>query len=493
MPHAAAAAGADLVLPPHEIGSVVAEVVAGAPLPRPRHELRAVEHLFAGPGEIRAVARAIDWAATPLGPVTKWPDALRLMVRTALDSAYPMAIWWGPELIQIYNERWRDSLGGSKHPAALGGRAKETWPEIWHEVGPMIDRVLVGEAVGGEDWASFFERNGQREEVYVNFSYSPILDVDGVVVGVHNTGWETTQKVVAERRLRALRAVAAETAGARTPQEACNLAATALAADVADVPFALFYLLDQNGQRATLAAVAGLEPGSPAAPRVVNVAHKGAVWPLAQLLHPDPTASRLAHGGVLVDDLADRFRGLQPAAAAPAGVEAPRAAFLVPLRPSADEPAVGALVLAISPHRPLDEDHYSFLNLVAGQLGAAIDRAEARRRERQRLDRLAEPDRAKTEFFSNISHEFRTPLTLLLAPLEEVLRHPEERVEQRMADLELAHRNARRLLRLVGSLLDFSQAEAGRLRPRFVPTDLATLTADIAHCSARPPPPPGCS
>lgn len=480
MPLAAAAAGAHLMLPLPEIGSAIADVVSGRPLPRPRSEIEAAETLFAGPGEIRQLLRDMDWARTPLGPVTEWPEALRLMVRTTLDAAYPMAVWWGPQLIQIYNQKWRDFLG-AKHPRALVGRVRQTWPELWPVISPMIEHVLThAEAVGDEDFQIFIDRSGYLEEVFVTFSFAPILDMSGTVIGVHNTGWDTTKNVVGERRMRALRAVAAGAAGASGPEEAAEAAAAALASDPADVPFALFYLIDHARQQGRLTAVAGLDPGSAAAPRIIDfsVSGGGGIWPLASLLRERQQGSARPNGdGVLVEDLDERLRG--PLIPAAAGTLSPRSAFLLPLRITAEEPPAGVLVAGVSPHLPFDDLYRGFLDLIAGQVSAGLAQAQARHRERQRLERLAELDRAKAEFFSNVSHEFRTPLTLMLGPLEEMLRDQMSLPPGLADDLELIRRNARRLLRLVGALLDFSQAEAGRLRAHFVPVDLAERTRAI--------------
>jgi signal transduction histidine kinase/chemotaxis response regulator CheB len=473
MPTAAAEAGADLVLPLHEIGTVVANVVAGESLPRSPDEIEAALETFAGRGEIRRLLRERDWSATPLGPVHRWPDSLRLMVRTTLDSAYPMAIWWGPELIQIYNEPWQNFLGREKHPAALGGRAQETWSEIWDEVGPMIDAVRRGESVGRADWRTLLWRDGTLEETFLTFSYSPIRDAEGCVVGVHHTGWETTEKVVAERRLQVLHALANGLAGAATPQQACERAAEALATDPDDIPFALLYLLDRGVRVARLAAAAGLEPASFAAPRLLRTGDSASPWPLAKALEG-------SHGdGVVLRDLDARFRGLASAAGAGAGTQPPAAAYLLPLRSEVDDDDAAVLVVGLSPHRPLDAKHRDFVQFLARQIGAGLAEAGARSRERQRLERLAALDRAKTDFFSNVSHELRTPLTLMLAPLDDLLRDGDALTPKLEQDLELIRRNATRLMRLVGTMLDFSQMEAGRLRARFEPTDIAERTREI--------------
>jgi signal transduction histidine kinase len=142
----------------------------------------------------------------------------------------------------------------------------------------------------------------------------------------------------------------------------------------------------------------------------------------------------------------------------------------------------GVLVVGLNPYRRFDDNYRSFLSLVAGQIAAGVANAQAYEEERRRAEALAEIDRAKTTFFSNISHEFRTPLTLMLGPLEDVLN---DQVESGVAPahrsrLEIAHRNSLRLLKLVNTLLDFSRIEAGRMEAHFEPTDLCKLTAELA-------------
>jgi PAS domain S-box-containing protein len=479
MPLAAIGAGAaDLVVPLEDLGQVIGELLAGTPRPKARSEMQAIARAFGDRGAVAQLAREIDWATTPLGPALAWDEEMKTLLRTVMDSPYAMAVWWGPELIQLYNDAWRQFLGITKHPRALGGPARETWAEVWHAIGPMAQRVLErGEAVGGEDYLILIDRHGYLEEVYVTFSYSPIRNAAGEVVGVHNTGWETTRNVLAERRMRALRSVATRAAGAATAREVCERAAGALVAHAADVPFALFYLLGDTSQQATLAALAGLEAGASVAPHMVNLsAIDVAGWPLAQLWSDAAPPS----GTLVVDDLSRRFPGLAPPAASPAGMQAPQHAVILPLRATASQRPLGAVVLALSPHRPFDEGYRSFVDFIAQQVSASLAEARARQLERERLERLAQLDRAKTEFFSNVSHEFRTPLTLLLGPLEHFLSERENLPAGFAAEVELAVRNARRLLRLVNNLLDFSEIEARSQRAVVEPTRLGVLTADIA-------------
>jgi signal transduction histidine kinase len=198
---------------------------------------------------------------------------------------------------------------------------------------------------------------------------------------------------------------------------------------------------------------------------------------LQRLLEADARTEPL---GVLVDDLARRLPELPALVDAHAGKPVPRQAPLLPLRLAAEDAPIGALVAALNPQRPLDNDYRSFLALVAQQVNAGLVEARARQLEHERLERLAESDRAKTEFFANVSHEFRTPLTLLLAPLQELQRRREELPPDLARETEAAARSSRRLLRLVNDLLDFSQIEARGQHTVLEPTDLAALTSDIA-------------
>jgi two-component sensor histidine kinase/PAS domain-containing protein len=144
---------------------------------------------LAGGGEMGALMRAHDWAATPLGPAESWPQSLRTTVRLLLNTRHPMFIWWGPELIQFYNDAYRQTMGPERHPRALGQRGRECWEEIWDIIGPQIEMVLAGEgATWHEDHLVPVTRHGRREDVWWTYSFSPIDDetkaggVGGVLV-----------------------------------------------------------------------------------------------------------------------------------------------------------------------------------------------------------------------------------------------------------------------------------------------------------------------
>ncbi|HEX5501786.1 MAG TPA: ATP-binding protein [Thermomicrobiales bacterium] len=428
------------------------------------------DEVFAGGGEMGALMRARDWAATPLGPVEDWPQSLQTAVRIMLNSRYPMFIWWGRELANLYNDAYMPFLG-KRHPQALGRPAAAIWAEIWATVGPQTDIVLnEGRATWNEELLLLMERNEFLEETYFTFSYSPIPAAHGGVGGVFCACNEDTHRVLGQRRLKTLQRLGSRSTGeARTAEHACAVAAAILETNQNDLPFALLYLLDGQGTRAALAGAVRLGAGTPASPDAVALADAAAAWPLRAVAETGR--------GVLVDDLPRRF-GPLPGGAWP---ESPRRAFVLPMAKPGQTTPAGFLIAGLSPRLAFDEDYRGFLELAAGQIGAAIANARAYEEERRRAEALAELDRAKTVFFSNVSHEFRTPLALSLGPVEDALAdaaHPLPAAQRER--LEIVQRNHLRLLKLVNSLLDFSRLEAGRIQASYEPTDLAATTAELA-------------
>jgi signal transduction histidine kinase len=378
-------------------------------------------------------------------------------------------LWWGPELSILYNDEYVDFLGDAKHPAALGRPGAEVWAEIWDVIEPMLSQVMrLGEPTRSRDLLLHIDR-GYLEETYFSFSYSPIHGDDGRVGGVFCPVIETTDKVIGARRLRTLRDLAAATKGAEREDDAYSAAAATLAGNPHDVPFALIYRVNEGQKTAERVAAAGVDPQSAAAPECVSLDGQADPWSIAAVV---------ASGRpVLLDDLRTRFTDL------PTGAwkATPHSALVQPVLLPGQERPHAILVTAVSPMRALDTGYRTFFELVATQTAAGLADALALEEERRRAESLAELDRAKTAFFSNVSHEFRTPLTLMLGPLEELLQHapgtfPDDAVEA----ISTAHRNSLRLLRLVNTLLDFSRLEAGRVDASFEPTDLAALTAELA-------------
>jgi signal transduction histidine kinase len=429
-----------------------------------------IDEVFPGNTEMARRMRELDWSRTPLGPVESWPQSLRTSVSTCLDCAFPIILWWGPELTILYNDEYRPMLGPAKHPAALGERGKKVWAEIWDVIEPMLSQVMErGQPTRSRDLLLHIDR-GYPEEAYFSFSYSPIHAEGGKVGGVFCPVIETTEKVIGERRLRTLRDLAAKCKGVLSEEAAYDSAATVLAANPHDVPFALLYRVDDQRSLAVLKAAAGIAPGSAASPhRVALDADRDGAWSLG-------TVARTGQPAVVETLPVDRH-------ALPTGAwkVAPEKAIVLPVMlPGQDYPRA-ILVAAVSPMRALDADYRTFFGLVATQIASGVADAQALEEERRRVEALAELDRAKTAFFSNVSHEFRTPLTLMVGPLEDLLANGNGSIPKEVtASLEVAHRNSLRLLKLVNTLLDFSRIEAGRIDANYEPTDLSAFTTDLA-------------
>ncbi|MBC7582421.1 MAG: PAS domain-containing protein, partial [Tardiphaga sp.] len=139
---------------------------------------------LAGGGEMGALMRAYDWASSPLGAPLLWPQSLRTAVRILLNTNHPMFIFWGPDLIQFYNDAYSRTLGDERHPSALGACGRACWAEIWHLIGPEIEQVMAGgPATWHEDRLIPTTRDGRLEQIYWTYGFSPI-DLDDGVGGV---------------------------------------------------------------------------------------------------------------------------------------------------------------------------------------------------------------------------------------------------------------------------------------------------------------------
>ena len=332
------------------------------------------EAVFRADGEMAARMRAFDWAATPLGPVDEWPVSLRTTVSTLLGSRHAMFLWWGPDLIQFYNDTYRESLGPDRHPSALGGRGRETWAEIWPIIGHEVESIMAGgSATWHEDHHVPITRGDRVHDVYWSYSYSPVLDDDGGVGGVLVTVQETTRRVVGERRARIVGSVAAAVQSARTAGDVASAAAAVLGAAAHDMAYALVYLAHADGGF-ELAAAAGVEAGS--APAPVRVPAMPDAWRAAPVLcgrWPEPVAGAIA----------------------------------VPIesaRPGAGPH--GFLVAGVSPRLPRDDAHREFIAAVAREIAAALGRVVQLEQERHAALASARAQRELLEGVFRLSPSF---------------------------------------------------------------------------------------
>ncbi len=381
------------------------------------------EVCLSGGGEMGAAIRAVNWAATPLGPVVNWPQSLRTSVGIGLDSSFAILIWWGPDLLMLYNDAYRQILG-AKHPSALGSAGRDVWPEIWDTIGPLLQGVLeTGTATRSDDLSLLLQRNGYPEECYFTFSYSPIRDESGGVGGVFTPVAETTEKVIGERRLRTLRDLASRGAGARSAEAALKLAAGTLALNPHDIPFALIYRLDEPGV-AHLAAAAGIQAGGPASPERIDLGGECA-WPVAQVAQTGEACE--------VGALAERFGPL------PCGAwnVPPASALVLPVSASGRDAPLAVLIAAVSPRKALDEHYRTFYGLVAGlvagRVTAALSEALAYEQERKRAEEAlrASQQRAQRQLLELENLYNTTPVGLCIVDTN--LRFL--RINQQLADM----------------------------------------------------------
>lgn len=401
---------------------------------------------LAGCGEMGPAIAAHNWACGPLGPVEEWPATLRSAVGMCVSSRFPIALWWGPELVMIYNDAYRPVLGENKHPQALGAPGRTVWPEVWDVIGPMLNGVLAGHgATWSEDQLLHLNRNGFLEECYFTFSYSPILVESGVIRGVLCAVTETTERVIAARRLETLLALSGELSALGAPEDVAERAAAILESDAADIPGVAIHRMDVHPPQVTRAGGVKVDVDPANLERAAR-----------------------SPGGLLIEQGA-------------AGDDPGKLLFATAVCEPGETQGRAVLTVALSPQLPFDAAYRFFVNTASVHLSAALTGSRRLEYERARVAAMAELDKAKSVFFADISHELRTPLTLIGAPLADVLADSEHELARAHRELiEIAQRNTTRLSTLVHGMLDFARIEADRLNPEPVAVDLSAATAALA-------------
>ncbi|SEJ04997.1 His Kinase A (phospho-acceptor) domain-containing protein [Dyadobacter sp. SG02] len=423
---------------------------------------------LAGGGEMGRRIREFDWQATGLGNPRDWPQSLKTCIRIMLSSKQPIWIGWGHSLLKFYNDAYIDIVRG-KHPHALGEPASVVWKDIWKDIEPMLSRAMErDEGTYVESRLLIMVRSGFPEETYYTFSYTPVLGDDGRPAGIICYNTADTERILSERALKTMQQL--DSLGEKKREdEVFAQVGRALSANMLDFPFAVLYKISEDGEHASLVATSGV----------------------------DRDDERLdAH--IRLADASDRYEQLVVTIRQNRMIEAinrghwkqlskggwdvpPKYVVYLPIQSTGRKFPLALLAVGLNPYRKFDEAYRNFLQQIADRIALGLGNVMAYEEEQRRLRVLEELDKAKTLFFTNISHEFRTPLMLMLGPLEELLNHhAADLSDQEKAKVEVTHRNALRLLKLVNTLLDFSRMESGRGHARFVKTDLALYTRNLA-------------
>ena len=409
---------------------------------------------FPGPGEMAALCRATDWAATPLGPVEGWPHSLRTAAGLVLGSPVAMMVLWGPERISIYNDGYR-ALMGRKHPAALGRPAREVWPGSWHSCAALLEGVAGrGESVTLADQRLTVERRGHPEEAFFTLSYSPVPDDGGGVGGVLVTAVEAARRTRAQERLRDNEQRLREVAGAAGLSADFQILFHASPAPYLVVTPPEFTIIAANDAylRATLTereailgrALFDVFPDDPADPDATGVRNLRA------------SLERVA-GGRRPDRMAVQKYPIRRPEAAGGGFEE---RWWSPL--NVPVPGPQGEVVAIIHHV---EDVTELVRLRAE--GVELDRLLLDQRAaldeaRQAHGEAEAANRAKSDFLAVMSHELRTPLNAIggYAELMEMGIHGPVTGEQ-CDCLGRIRRSQRHLLGLINEVLNYARLEAG--------------------------------
>ncbi|MEJ8755580.1 ATP-binding protein [Pontibacter sp. H259] len=427
----------------------------------PKQETGELDKVFYGNSQMAQLMRTYNWSASPLGPVAGWPEFLKVSVRIMLASAYPMFVWWGPEMIMFYNDGYIPVLG-VKHPRALAQPGPVMWQEVWDKIGPMMENVLQkGETYFEEKSLFYTQRLHFKEETYFTYSYSPVFLTDGSVGGIFCACYEDTPQVLSERRLSMISRIA----GIRTNlsvQESRLAVIDAITSNPNDLPFAILYTVTDGSISLKHYTQSAFSEPLPNDPDVLN----GSLF-------------RLTESEVLVPyNIPDKVRR---SLNVPTHGMIPDKMVILPVSDAGQNVTRGYFVIGLSAVLPYNKHYRAFLSLLSSQINATVTAIRAFEQERLLSHKLIELDKAKTTFFSNVSHEFRTPLTLILGPLEVLLHKAEGLTADEKQSLLIMQRNTLRLLKQVNTLLRFANVEAGRHNARFVPTDLARATRELAY------------
>ena len=351
-----------------------------------------------GGGETARLIRDRDWSATPLGPIDRWPDTLRMSLQNALSTTFPISILWGDDFFQFYNDVYATIMMGDKHPTALGRPVRENWPDFWPDIrGPLRRVKQRGGPIHQQETSLFVEQQRVRKEVFFSFSFAPIYEPDGDVAGVLVSVVDTTERVIHRRRLHTLGKLGLAMSRASDPDDVLQSTVEVLEQNDRDVPCSLLFAqTDPGSSRAQLVTSSGIPPDTTWSPSWIELPSDSS--------STDPIARALDNGESRLIDLATELGPKpdpKPHEHLERGLIAP-----VSIGSSTDRRPVGCFLFGINPDLPFDTDYRHFLEEIGRNVAISYDNALAKQREldavraraalaRQRIETGQLKDRAR--------------------------------------------------------------------------------------------------
>lgn len=330
-------------------------------------------------------ARSIDWGSTSLGRIEEWSPELRSMCNLIMASPHPAAMYWGDDLVSIYNEAYI-LLAGQKHPGIMGQMYREAWPEIWEDIEPVFDNArLTGQATMKDDDCLFIERSsspGFLEETYFSWSLIPLVGADGSVVGFYNPAFEKTRRKIAERRMLTLRELGEKTAAAAELRSFWDQVLKALEYNDFDTPFVLLYSVAEdidsdassvqsNGKLVSrqfnLEGSLGVPDGHPAVPPQIDLKDGSDFFGhvFREVMKTGNPILLRTEDGTLDSELLQgiEWRGFGDPSSA---------AVCCPINLAGGDSVLGFLVIGVNPRRPYDDDYSLFIQLLSRQIATSM-------------------------------------------------------------------------------------------------------------------------
>ncbi|CAG8443530.1 7086_t:CDS:10, partial [Scutellospora calospora] len=431
-----------------------------------------------------------DWSSTLLGPMDSWDPVIKNVVNLCLNSGFPTCLFIdSPHWTEIYNEAWIPRLK-VRHPFAFGKQLDQAWPELYDLFFARLENIKI--TGKGQSYIDEYElqRDGYKEAAYAKYTFSPIFKSDGTVCVIMCVLQETTQKFLSIRRLKTLSEFGCRISEIKSLESACRIVTKILSNSV-DIPYALIYFVNHKSNTAEpliarLIARTFDEDGKkegqnfdylPDSPEIIYLAKEANkdYDTYVEIKRADTTYSFLKCDTWPINLVIKEGKHVKVL------LKDESQAFLISTKISLSEGQALSVILiyGINRFRALDEQYIEFLHSVTENVNTYLLHGVKIDEEKKRSKVLADLNYQKVVFFQGISHELKTPLTLMLSPLDDVINVYTQDASI-MPYLQTIRRNAHRLLKLINSLLQFSNMEADKFEAHYREMNIVEFTQELA-------------